>query len=727
MLVSAPAGFGKSTLLAQWAAREPEPDRVAWVSIDEDDHGPRLWLAVLAALRPVVGPRLDAVLDTAEVPDVDLRGGVLIALLDALADTAAPLTLVLDDLHLAAADPATREAVDWFLVRLPAPHRVVLATRRDPGLEGLRRMRSRGEILDVRTEDLRFAADESERFLRDALGLTVAPDVVTALRDRTDGWPAALCLAGLRLRLGDAPEHVMRQLAASDEDLIGDLVDEVLRSSPEHERRFILETATVDRFSLDLCIRLIGDEAATRAAFTSLTRSSLLLTPLDGSRTWFRCHHLLRDVLRQRVAAEDPQHARALHVRAGGWFESEGGDPELHEAMRHYIAAEDWDLAAELLTCHSIRFVQSGTLGGRAREWMAQFPPDVVARDARLCFNGALLAALAGERDRRDAWLAAGEAAGWEGPMPDGTASFGLAAQCLEAMLCFDDLGGAMAAAARALDALPGGAPVRAAVEALTAWHAHLAGRGDEAESLARRAVAGQVHLPSSGLPLVAYLPQAVLALAALGRGDIRAATAFVEAATAARDDGPLRASPHSLPVTYAEARLLTLTGRPAEAVARCEAGLRLARGWRDSSLMLPAVLLELARGLAADDDLPAARAAVRDARAHLHGARDAGALPAALDTVVAQPRRLPASAAPGGAPEELSLREVEVLRALAGSGSLREVAGELFISHNTIKTHTRALYAKLGVASRAEAVDRAAELGLLPGSRPLVTQELHR
>lgn len=721
-VVSAPAGFGKSTLLAQWAGRMPNGDRVAWVSVDGDDEGPRLWLAVLTALQPVLGAGVARALEAAEAPDRDLRGGVLIGLLDALAATEAPVWLVLDDLHLALDDPGTRESVDWFLARLPRAHRLMIATRRDPGLGALQRMRSLGEALDVRADDLRFDPDETTRFLRDALGLAMRPDELGALERRTEGWPAALYLAALRVRLGVPPGEVVEQLRDSDEDLIGDLVDEVLRSSPEHERRFILETSVLDRFNADLCVRLLGDTPETREAFASLTRSSLLLSPLDRTRTWFRCHHLLRDVLRNRLLATDPRRARALHVRAGWWFETEGGEGELVEAMHHYLAARDWDLAAELLACHSIRFVQSGSLGGRAREWVDQFPGDVVAADARLCFVNALLAALDGDRERRDGWLATGEAAGWAGPMPDGTASFGLAAQSLEAMTCFDDLGRAVAAARQALAALPRGAPVRAAVEALTAWHLFLLGDDAGAERLARRALAEQVHLPSSGLPLVAYLPPAVLGLVALRGGDLAQARAMVGVAVAERDGGPLRASPHALPVTCARARLLTAIGRPAEAVRACRGGLDLARGWRDSSFMVPAVLLELALAHAALGETGAARHAADRARQRLVGARDAGTLGAALDAISGdgpRVRRVPA-------PDELSARELEVLAALGSPGSLRQVADQLYISRNTIKTHTRALYAKLGVASREDAVRRGHELGLL-GDVPVVAGEDRR
>jgi LuxR family maltose regulon positive regulatory protein len=725
IVLSAPAGFGKSTLLAQCAAAGSDPDAVVWVSLDGDDSGARLFSAVLTGLSERLGPGLDQALDACAAPDADIRQDVLIALLDALVSAAEPITLILDDLHLALGDEETRQHLDWLLARLPAGHRVLIATRRELALDSLRALASRGELLELRAEDLRFGSEEALGFLRDRLGLDLGPDDVARLESRTEGWPAALYLAALRLRRGDDLDTVTEQLAARGEDLFGALTDEVLRSTPEHERQFILELAVLDRFNADLCARVVGDGATTRGAFRRLTRTSLLLSPLDHDRTWFRCHHLLRDVLYARLLEEDPDRARILHARAGAWFESEGGESELYEAMRHYLAAEAWDDAAELLARHSVRFVQSGALGGRAREWLAHFPAAVVQADARLCYVSAVLAALDGDRSRRDAWLGEADRAGWDGPMPDGTASLQLAALCLAALICFDDAGGALRSAQEALTALPLGSPMRAAVLAMGAWHAHLLGQGEVADRLARDALSGHVHLSSTGLPLVAYLPAAVLALTACERGEPDVAVALAVEAERARDAGPLRGAPHTLPVTCASARLATLRGDPAQAVARCRAGLTLVREWRDSSLMVPAALLELARAYAALGDAEAAARVARAGSARIAGARDPGALASELAGIEAASAGTPASAATSArnagralravdGVDELSAREVEVLRGIAGHGSLREVADALYISRNTIKTHTRALYMKLGVSTREEAVARGRALGLL-------------
>ncbi len=514
------------------------------------------------------------------------------------------------------------------------------------------------------------------------------------------------------MRLGESVEGVVEQLRASDEDLIGSLADEVLRSYPENVRRFALEASVLDRFSLELCLVALGGEGLTRSAFRELTRSSLLVGSLDAERIWFRFHHLLRDVLRARISESEPDRVREIHIGAGRWFETEGGEGELHEAMGHFLEARDWDAAAELLTRHAISFVQSGALGGMARDWLARFPDDVVRTDARLCYVSAMLAALRGDRPGRDRWLELGAAADWEGPMPDGTPSFELAALALAALLCFDDLGGAVDAADQALAKLPGGSALGTAIEALTAWHLHLLGRGSDAERIALTAREEHRRQPSATPPLVAYLPPAVLALEAIERDDIHRARILVSGLIHRRGQGPLRTVPQSLPVICAAARLATATGDANAAITFCETGLELARGWRDSSLMVPATMLELARAQTSNGDQDGARVTLREARARISGAADAGALAEWIDALEAQLG--PARPAESSGVDDLSERELEVLKALTGSGSLREIAESLYISHNTIKTHVRTLYFKLGVSSREEAVARGRSLGLI-------------
>jgi LuxR family maltose regulon positive regulatory protein len=708
VLVSAPPGFGKSTLLAQWAAAEQRFRAGAWVSLDADDVGTRFWAAILESLRDLDLP-VEALLLSAGSDDVDLRDAVLVPLLDLLADAQEPRFLVIDDLHVVE-DAPTIDALDWVLSRMPGQHRVLIASRSVPPLDSLSRLRLQGDVLDIRVDDLRFADDEVGRFLVGGLGLALDTDAIAALQERFAGWPAALYLAALRLRLGDSVSDVTTNLGSTDTEMIGHLTDEVLRSMPPVDRRFTVEASALDRFNAELCERVLGQDAA---AFQRLTNASLLVVALDEDRRWFRFHHLLRDVLQARLAAADPERMRALHLVAGEWFAAEGDESEQHEAVQHFVAARAWDQAAELLARHAITFVQSGALGIRARLWIDAVPGHVVRADARLCFVAALLAGLDGDSPRLERHLDAGAGAGWAGPMPDGTPSFALAALALRGMLVTGGLDEAVLSAREALERLPPGGDVRAMLAAFTSWHLYLVGDIDGAEALARETALAHARGVSGALPLVATLPTAVLGLAALERGDIEVARLLCERAVAVRDLGALGYSRHALPVTCAAARLATLEGDPAAAVRICRRGLELAQDWRGSSLMVPSVLLELARAHAALGDVAGLAEAQRAARIRLMDVADAGRLPAELDALGARAR--PSLRSTPGV-EELSEREYEVLRALTGAASLREIASNLFISHNTIKTHVRTLYAKLGVDSREAATARGRELGLLTG-----------
>ena len=391
-----------------------------------------------------------------------------------------------------------------MLARLPAEHRVLLASRRDLGLASLARGRIAGEVLDLRADDLRFAT--TRRCASCATGS--GSRWTRATSPRSSRAPRAGRPRCTSPRCGCASATRSRRSWSSSggEDLFGALTDEVLRSSPEHERRFILETAVLDRFNADLCARLLGDDAT--AAFRTLTRTSLLLSPLDRGRTWFRCHHLLRECCappargrpgacaRAAPSARGrglrPRAARASCTRRCTTTSPRGVGP------RGRAAGPPFDRASS----SRARWAAARATGSRASRRRS------CARTRGSCYVSALLAALDGDRARRDAWLAGGERAGWEGPMPDGTASLRLAGACLTAMLCFDDLGGAVGrgargargAARRLAGALGGAGAERVAPAA--------ARRRRARRSCSRReALAGQVHLPSAGLPLVAYLP----------------------------------------------------------------------------------------------------------------------------------------------------------------------------------------------------------------------------
>ena len=434
-----------------------------------------------------------------------------------------------------------------------------MASRRELPLPGLARARMRGEVLDVRTDDLRFAAGEAERFLGERLGLALAPGEVAALDARTEGWPAALYLAALRLRLGDERRDVLDQLAGAD--LFGALTDELLRSSPEHERRFIVETSRARPLQRRAVRAAAGRRRAARSARSPAPRccscrstaAHLVPLPSPAARRAPRAAH-------GRGARSGRGSCTAAPAR---WFESEGGEGELHEAMRHYLAAREWDLAAELLARHALAFVQSGALGGRAREWLAGFPPDVVRADARLSYVSALLAALDGDRAARDAWLAAARRRGLGRPDARRHRLARAGRRVPRPRCCASTTSAApWPPPTRRSRRCPPAAPLRAAIHALTAWHEYLRGDLDAARTrhAARRERRAAPACLGGRCRSWPTCPARCSSLVAAERGDVDAAAAHADDAVAARDAGPLRGAPHTLPVTCAAARVQVIT-----------------------------------------------------------------------------------------------------------------------------------------------------------------------
>ena len=349
--------------------------------------------------------------------------------------------------------------------------------------------------------------------------------------------------------------------------------------------------------------------------------------------------------------------------------------------MGHYVAAREWDLAAELLACHSAASSSRGrSAAARATGWRVPGRGRRRRRPPRL--RRGVASALDGDRGGRDAGSRPVSARGGAGRCPTAPPRWS-SRRSADALLCFDDLC-ARCGGRRALPRCRG-APVRAAVETLTAWHLYLLGRDTEAEQLARQAVGEQVHLPSAGLPLVAICRARYWHSSRCGAVTYSKAQLLTAAAVAARDGGPCAPRPTRCRCCT-RAQLLTLTGDPEQAAASCRAGLDLARGWRDSSLVVPAVGLELARAYAALGDTAQAQDAIATAHRQLDGAHDPGLLPAALDAVLADPETPYRGTVELGVALLLSTREIEVLAALARVGSLREVADELFISRNTIR-----------------------------------------
>ena len=343
-LVSAPAGFGKTTLLTAWLAAPADAGerRTAWVSLDASDTKPdTFWTYVLTALErsaPGSGAAGLALLGAGQPIET-----VLAAVLNELSVLPDDVTLVLDDYHLAEG-PDLQPGMAFLVEHLPPQLRLVISTRADPALP-LARMRARGELAEVRAADLRFTRDEATAYLAEATGLDLDAADVAALEARTEGWIASLQLAALSLRDREDPSRFIAGFTGDDRYVVDYLVDEVLDREPAEVRDFLLSTAILERLTGPLC-DAVTESTGSGRMLESLDRRNLFVVPLDDQRRWYRYHHLFADVLRTHLHAEQPERVAGLHRRASDWYD-EAGEPE--PAVRHALAADDVERAAELV------------------------------------------------------------------------------------------------------------------------------------------------------------------------------------------------------------------------------------------------------------------------------------------------------------------------------------------------------------------------------------------
>ena len=370
LLVSAPAGFGKTTLLAAWLAAAPSDRAVAWVSLDQGDNQPHtFWSYVVAALEttaPGVGDKARSLLRA--VPPAP-TATVLTTLLNDLNAVDGDIVLVLDDYHVINS-LEVHEGMAFLLEHAPPRLHVVVTGRADPALP-LARLRARGELVEVRAADLRFTPEEAAEYLNGAMGLGLTAVDVTALADRTEGWIAALQLAALSMRGRTDTAAFVSGFAGDSRYVVDYLVEEVLTRQPENVEKFLLQTSILDRLTGPLCDAVTAGTGG-KAMLESLDRANLFLVPLDDRRRWYRYHHLFADVLRARLLDEQPDLVPTLHGRASEWFEASG---ERDAAISHALAAGDPERAADLveLAGPSLRRLRhEGTL----RRWMEAIPEE---------------------------------------------------------------------------------------------------------------------------------------------------------------------------------------------------------------------------------------------------------------------------------------------------------------------------------------------------------------
>lgn len=402
-LVSAPAGFGKTTLLAEWLAGvSADGSPAGWVSLDRGDDPALFWDYVLTALqraRPGIGTGALALLRSAQPPPIE---AVLTTLVNEIGTVQDDFALVLDDFHVVEAEPI-HQAVAFLLDHLPPCLHLVIATRSDPPLP-LGRLRVRGQLTELRAADLRFTPEEAAAFLNRRMGLGLSPSSVVALEKRTEGWIAGLQLAALSMQ-GREDVHGFVAAFSGDNRHVADyLVEEVLQRQPAAVRSFLLQTSILERLSGPLCDAVTGGEGGS-AVLEKLERGNLFVVPLDDRRRWYRYHHLFADVLQARAREEEPGGVPTLHRRASAWYERSGSPAD---AIRHALAAGDLERAAALVEMawpaseKSYRFAT--WLG-----WARELPDAIIRARPVLCMGYAWSLINTGELEAGEAWLRAVE------------------------------------------------------------------------------------------------------------------------------------------------------------------------------------------------------------------------------------------------------------------------------------------------------------------------------
>jgi len=510
-LVSAPAGFGKTTLLSEWihaigarqaAGRETiqsaaspfspplsSPLRVAWVSLDKDDNdATRFLFYLIAALQTNetnVGEGVLMALQSPQPPPVE---SVLTDLINEVIDIPGHIVLILDDYHLITAQPI-HEALTFLLNHLPPQLHLILSTRADPPLP-LVRLRGRGQLNELRATDLRFSPTEAAAFLNDVMGLGLSAEEIAALDARTEGWIAGLQMAALSMQGREDVSGFIKSFSGSHRFILDYLVEEVLDQQSSDIRGFLLRTSILERMSAPLCDAITG-RANSQTILAQLEQNNLFLNHLDDERHWYRYHHLFADLLRKRLGATQPDILPALHLHASEWYEKSGLTAE---AVNHALAIDDVERVSRLIAGNAFAMMDHGELATLVARLDA-LPEEMIKSQPWICVARAWAFIYAGQMDALEALLLDAEEALWKVPTND---------------ISFDE-------------------PIAGHIVSIRAYSIALKGNMPRAAALAREAL---VYLPEQDLTARGWTAS-LLANALRWSGDLTGANqAFAEAST---------------------------------------------------------------------------------------------------------------------------------------------------------------------------------------------------
>ena len=696
--VVAPAGYGKTTLLSQWAERNGQA--FTWVSVDDQDNDPKVLLTYVAKALDVVQPVGGRVFDALASPASSVPGSVVPRLGAAFASMTVPVVLVLDDVHLLY-NRECRAALSILADHVPAGSRLAFAGRREPPLR-IPRLRAEGRIMEIGPGDLSLTREEAASLLHDA-EVTLRDDDLAELHQRTEGWPAGLYLAALAIREGGSPGKVAASFDGGDR-LVSEYVEsEFLARIPQQLRMFLTRTAVLERMSGPLCEAVL-DTGGSAAMLADLAPSNLLLVPLDRRGQWYRYHHLFRDVLRAELEREAPGLIPVLRRRAATWYR-DNGLPE--EALEYSMAAGDVDGAARLAERLSLPTYRQGrvTTLWRWFGWLDE--RGGIERNLMVAVWASMVATTTGRPAEAERWADAVDRWQYQDAPPPA-----------------DPCARAWAAVVRALLCRHGAEQMRA-----------------DADEAARRFAAANFVAPVAGL---------MQGIAHVMCGDAEGGDAFFEEVISSGDI----AAPDVLGTALCERSLLAITRGEwghAEALASQACSVLRHVGTEDAFACAMQARAAMHRGDAATARLELVSAQrlrplltyaephiavqarmelikVHVALADLAGARtlmteidellkrrpDLGTLTGEAEVLRARLATQRGSTVPGAS--ALTAAELRLLPQLSTHLSFPEIAAELFLSPHTVKSAVKSIYRKLGTPSRNQAVTRARELGLLEG-----------
>jgi LuxR family maltose regulon positive regulatory protein len=702
-LVCAPAGYGKTTLLGQWEAKDAARPFV-WLTLDQADSDPvRLWRHVITALHtahPPVGARS---LTPLEGGPNAISPIVLPLLLHELAD-APPLVLVLEDWH-AVVGALCDDTMRILVEQAPEQLQIVITSRSDPGLP-LARLRARGEVAEVRAQHLSFSTGEAAALLQGS-DVNLEPDAVESLTLRTEGWAAGLHLAVLMLQEHPHPQAFVEMFSGGDRHVFDYLSEEVLRSVASDLRGFMLRSSVLERLSAPLCDGVL-ERSDSAALLGAVERANLFLVPLDDTGDLYRYHGLFLSMLRRELARQEPGLAESLHARASVWFEEQG---DIEQAIDHAIAGRHVDRASDLVTRDARRYWSSGRITTLTRWLEALSWPEAVGDPQLALMRGTVLGMGGHRTESIERWLSVASASPFDRRPANGLASIESGISLLRSLFLTAGLGAAERAALRACELESPESPWRRqALLGLAQVH-YLLGRPDDAAALLREAH----RLPNAhSEPAGAALVLAYLGLVELVGGRSRAAARYGREALAFLAEHHMGASHIAATPHLVIGAALAAGTDLHRALEHAEAAVELSAPvgphyWHAHALLR---LADVRHRLG---DATGAEEALTEARSELSALPDGGMLNDLLAQTEQQLNRR--ARREGFLGEDLTESELRVLRALATEGSLQAAARSLYLSTNTVKTHRRTIYRKLGATTREEALNRAAELALLDES----------